>query len=130
MDWKLEVVTVPSADVDRAKAFYEGCGFAVDHDTRVSDTMRFVQITPPGSGCSIVLTPAESVTPLTGLQLVVDDIDAAREQLVAAGVDVTPVQHLDQATGQWVDGRGGRWNSFLHFTDLDGHPWVVQERDV
>jgi predicted enzyme related to lactoylglutathione lyase len=130
MDWKLELVVVPVTDVDRAKRFYsEQVGFAVDHDTRIADDMRVVQLTPPGSGCSIAVgtgmvgTPAGS---LEGLQLVVPDLDAARSQLVERGVQVSPIQHFEGADR--VDGRGGRWNSFIFFADPDGNAWVVQER--
>jgi len=130
MDWKLEVVMVPVSDVDQAKRFYsELVGFAVDHDTRVGDDMRFVQLTPPGSACSIVLGtgPAESAPgSVQGLQLVVSDIEAARAELVGRGVDVSNVQHFDGAVR--VDGRGGRWNSFIFFSDPDGNGWTVQER--
>lgn len=130
MDWKLEVVVVPVADVERAKRFYsEQVGFAVDHDTRISDVMHVVQLTPPGSGCSIVVgtglvkTPAGS---LEGLQLVVDDVEAARAQLAERGVEVSGVQHYEGADR--VDGPGGTWNSFIFFSDPDGNAWVVQER--
>jgi catechol 2,3-dioxygenase-like lactoylglutathione lyase family enzyme len=130
MEWKLEVVIVPVADVERAKAFYsEQVGFAVDHDTRASDAVRIVQLTPPGSGCSIVIGSGLSeMTPgsLQGLQLVVADVDAARAQLVARGVEVSPVRHVDN--GEWLDGRGGDWNSFIFFSDPDGNAWTVQER--
>jgi catechol 2,3-dioxygenase-like lactoylglutathione lyase family enzyme len=129
MDWKLEVVVVPVTDVDRAKRFYsEQVGFVVDHDTRINDNMRVVQLTPPGSGCSIVIgvgivdMPPGSVK---GLQLVVSDIEAARAQLIERGVEVSPVQHYEGAV--LVDGRGGDWNSFIFFNDPDGNGWVVQE---
>ncbi len=131
MDWKLEVVVVPVTDVDRAKRFYsKQVGFVVDHDTRVSDDMRIVQLTPPGSACSIVLgnglvdTPAGSVQ---GIQLVVSDIEAARAELVERGVEVSQVQHYD-GDGARVDGPGGDWNSFVFFSDPDGNGWAVQER--
>jgi predicted enzyme related to lactoylglutathione lyase len=128
MDWKLELVVVPVADVERAKHFYgEQVGFVVDHDTRVSDTMRIVQLTPPGSGCSIAIGMGEMPPgSLKGLQLVVSDIDAARAQLAERGVDVSPVQHYEGAG--LADGRGGRWNSFIFFSDPDGNGWAVQER--
>lgn len=129
MDWKLEVVVVPVTDVDRAKRFYgEQLGFVVDHDTRVSDEMRVVQLTPPGSACSIVLGLAivDSVPgSVQGLQLVVSDIGAARAELVERDVEVSEVQHVDD--GVWVDGRGGDWNSFVFFSDPDGNGWAVQE---
>jgi catechol 2,3-dioxygenase-like lactoylglutathione lyase family enzyme len=130
MEWKLEVVVVPVTDVDRAKRFYsEQVGFVVDHDTPASETVRIVQLTPRGSGCSIVIGSGLSeMVPgsLQGLQLVVADVDAARAQLVARGVEVSPVRHVEN--GAWVDGRGGDWNSFIFFSDPDGNGWVVQER--
>lgn len=131
MDWKLEVVVVPVADVDRAKQFYgEQIGFVVDHDTRISDDVRVVQLTPPGSGCSIVVARGlgNDMEPgsIKGLQLVVTDIDAAHAQLVERGVAVSPVSHFEGAT--LVEGRGGRWNSFIFFKDPDGNSWAVQER--
>jgi len=130
MDWKLELVVVPVADVERAKAFYhDQIGFGVDHDTRIDDTNRVVQLTPPGSGCSIAVGNGLVESPpgsAQGMQLVVDDIDAAREHLVAGGVDVSPVQHYGPSG--LADGRGGRWNSFLFFRDPDGNSWSVQER--
>ena len=130
MDWKLEVIVVPVADVDRARHFYAGqLGFVVDHDTRIGEAMRVLQLTPPGSGCSIVVgTGMTEMKPgsLQGLQLVVPDLDAARALLVEHGVDVTPIQHFEGA--ERVDGRGGDWNNFIHFSDPDGNAWVVQER--
>jgi catechol 2,3-dioxygenase-like lactoylglutathione lyase family enzyme len=130
MEWKLEVVVVPVADIDRAKAFYgEQAGFVVDHDTRINDAVRVVQLTPPGSACSIVIGAGiAEMAPgsLQGLQLVVSDIDAARAELVARGVEVSPVRHIDD--GAWVDGRGEEWNSFIFFHDPDGNGWTVQER--
>ncbi len=129
MDWKLELVVVPVSDVDRAKAFYtEKVGFVVDHDTRVGDEIRVVQLTPPGSACSIALGTGivESVPDsVQGMQLVVPDIVAARAELVERGVEVSEVQHFDD--GVWVDGRGGDWNSFVFFSDPDGNGWAVQE---
>jgi catechol 2,3-dioxygenase-like lactoylglutathione lyase family enzyme len=130
MEWKLELVVVPVSDVDRAKRFYhEQVGFVVDHDTRISDDVRIVQLTPPGSACSIAIGQGMSESApgsLQGIQLVVSDVDAARAELVARGVEVTPVRHVDN--GVWVDGRGGDWNSFIFFSDPDGNGWVVQER--
>ena len=130
MDWKLELVAVPVSDVDRALVFYrDQVGFGVDHDTAVGDTARVVQLTPRGSGCSIAVgngIVASEPGSAQGMQLVVDDIAAARAQLVAGGVDVSPVQHYEGAA--LVDGPGGRWNSFLHFCDPDGNGWAVQER--
>lgn len=130
MDWKLEVVNIPVADVDRAKAFYsEQVGFSVDLDERVNETIRFVQLTPPGSACSIVIGMGmNEMAPgsVQGTQLVVSAIDAARAELVERGVEVSPVRHFEK--GAWIDGRGGPWNSFIFFSDPDGNGWVVQER--
>ena len=130
MDWKLEVVPVPVTDVDRAKHFYsEQVGFVVDLDTQISDEMRLVQLTPPGSGCSIHLSRGILSMPpgvLEGLQLVVSDIEAARSELIQRGVEASPVQHMEG--GEWVEGRGGEWNSFVFFSDPDGNDWVLQER--
>jgi predicted enzyme related to lactoylglutathione lyase len=118
VDWRLELVQVPVSDVDRAKAFYtEKVGFNADHDHRVSDQLRFVQLTPPGSGCSIALgTGLSEMAPgsVQGLQLVVPDIQAARAELVERGVDVSEVQVFD-------------WGSFVFFSDPDGNGWAVQQ---
>ena len=117
VDFRLELVQVPVSDVDRAKAFYtEKVGFNADHDHRVSDEIRFVQLTPPGSGCSIALgTGLGDMKPgsVRGLQLVVDDIEAARSELVGRGVEVGEVQHFP-------------WGSFVFFKDPDGNGWAVQ----
>ncbi len=131
MDWKLEVVPIPVSDVDLAKAFYvEKVGFNEDLDTRISEEMRLVQLTPPGSGCSIHLSTGilEKMLPgvLEGLQLIVLDIEAARSELIERGVEASPVQHMED--GGWVEGRGGDWNSFVFFSDPDGNGWVLQER--
>ncbi len=129
MDWKLEVVTIPVTDVDRAKRFYsEQVGFLVDLDTRIGDEVRLVQLTPPGSACSIHLNTGLDMSPgsVQGLQLVVLDIEAARAELVERGMEVSPVQHMDD--GIWIEGRGGGWNSFVFFSDPDGNGWVLQER--
>ena len=131
MDWKLEVVPIPVSDVDLAKRFYaEKVGFNEDLDTRISDEIRLVQLTPPGSGCSIHLSSGilEKMLPgvVEGLQLVVSDIEAARSELIERGVEVSPVQHMEG--GEWVEGRGGDWNSFVFFSDPDGNGWVLQER--
>ena len=117
MDWKLELVILPVTDVDRAKAFYaDQVGFVADHDQRVNDQLRFVQLTPPGSACSIAIgegiTEAEPGT-VKGLQMVVADIDAAHDHLAANGVDVTDIEHL-------------AWGSFVYFSDPDGNAWAVQ----
>ena len=118
MDYRLELVAVPVSDVDRAKAFYvERAGFNADHDHQVSDELRFVQLTPPGSGCSISigtgLTDAEPGS-VKGLQLVVDDADAAHADLSSRGVEVSPVQDFP-------------WGRFVFFADPDGNQWAVQQ---
>jgi predicted enzyme related to lactoylglutathione lyase len=117
MDYKLELVAVPVSDVDRAKAFYEQVGFNADHDHRVSDEMRFVQLTPPGSGCSIAIGQGIMTTEpgsVQGLQLVVDDVEAARDELSGRGVEVSDVQDFP-------------WGRFVFFTDPDGNGWAVQQ---
>ena len=118
MEWKLELVAIPVSDVDRAKTFYtEKVGFNADHDHRVSDAIRFVQLTPPGSACSIALGTGLVDTPpgsVAGLQLVVSDIHAARAQLVARGVEVSEIQEF-------------AWGSFVFFSDPDGNRWAVQQ---
>ena len=118
MDFKLELVAVPVTDVDRAKRFYtEQAGFNADHDHKISDELRFVQLTPPGSACSIALGTGVTDAPpgsVTGLQLVVSDIEAARAHLVKGGVDVSEVQELP-------------WGRFVFFADPDGNRWAVQE---
>jgi catechol 2,3-dioxygenase-like lactoylglutathione lyase family enzyme len=131
MDWKLELVVVPVSDVDRAKRFYaEQLGFVVDVDDRPTEGFRVVQLTPPGSACSISigqgLTEAVPGT-LQGMQLCVGDIDAAHAQLVERGVDVTPIRHVDREQGGWADGKGGVYNSFIFFKDPDGNGWAIQE---
>jgi catechol 2,3-dioxygenase-like lactoylglutathione lyase family enzyme len=130
MDWNIEVVVMPVTDLDRAKEFYaDRLGFVVDHDTRINDEVRIIQLTPPGSGCSIVLgSGIAKAAPgsVQGIQLVVPDIAAARSRLVERGVEVSPIQHNED--GAWVDGPGGRWNSFFFFSDPDGNGWAVQER--
>ena len=118
MDWKLELVVIPVSDVDRAKAFYtEKAGFNADHDHTVSEEIRFVQLTPPGSACSIAfgkgITEAEPGS-VKGLQVVVEDVDAARAELAGRG-----------RGGQ--RGAGFPWGSFVFFTDPDGNRWAVQE---
>jgi catechol 2,3-dioxygenase-like lactoylglutathione lyase family enzyme len=130
MDWSLEVVVVPVSDVDRAKAFYsDRVGFNVDVDQAVSDTFRVVQLTPPGSACSITvgtgLSPMQPGS-LKGLQLCVSDVATARAYLVEHGVEVSPVQHFED--GKPADGPGGPWNSFIFFEDPDGNSWTVQEK--
>jgi catechol 2,3-dioxygenase-like lactoylglutathione lyase family enzyme len=118
MDWKLELVPVPVSDVDRAKAFYtEKIGFNADHDHRVNENLRFVQLTPPGSACSIAI--GEGITQgvpgsAQGLQIVVADVHAAHAQLVARGVEVGQVQDLG-------------WGLFIFFKDPDGNSWAIQQ---
>ncbi|HKX28165.1 MAG TPA: glyoxalase superfamily protein [Blastocatellia bacterium] len=118
MDWKLELIVVPVSDVDRAKAFYtEKAGFNADHDHRVGDTIRFVQLTPPGSACSIAIgTGLVDMPPgsIKSLQMVVSDINAARAELLGRGVEVSEVQTFD-------------WGSFVFFSDPDGNGWAVQQ---
>ena len=130
MDMKLELLPIPVDDVERAKAFYsEQVGFAVDLDHAPSDDIRMVQLTPPGSGCSIMVgTGTIDTEPgsVQGVQLVVDDIDAVRDRLAERGVEISPVRHFQH--GEWIDGKGGRWNSFAFFDDPDGNGWVLQER--
>jgi catechol 2,3-dioxygenase-like lactoylglutathione lyase family enzyme len=132
MEYRLEVVPIPVSDVERAKRFYsEQVGFVVDLDTWLGDEVRLVQLTPPGSGCSIHLSSGMLNMPpgvLEGLMLVVSDIEAARAELVERGVEASPVQHV--VDGEWVEGRGGDWNSFVFFSDPDGNGWVLQERPV
>jgi len=131
MDWKLELVVVPVTDIDRAKRFYsEQLGFVVDVDASPNERFRVVQLTPPGSACSISigkgLTEAAPGS-LEGLQISVGDIEAAHAQLVARGVDVSPIRHVDQESGDWADGKGGDYNSFVFFKDPDGNGWAIQE---
>jgi catechol 2,3-dioxygenase-like lactoylglutathione lyase family enzyme len=130
MDYKLELVPLPVADVDRAKAFYsERCGFTVDVDHAPSDDFRIVQLTPPGSGCSIMVGKGTIQTApgsVQGLQLVVEDIDAAHAELTGRGLDLGPVVHF--ADGEWRPGKGGPWNAFAFFKDPDGNGWSLQER--
>jgi catechol 2,3-dioxygenase-like lactoylglutathione lyase family enzyme len=130
MDWKLEVVVVPVSDVDRSKKFYaEQCGFNVDVDRATGDEFRVVQLTPPGSACSVTIGKGLSASApgcLQGLQLVVSDLDAARAQLVERGVDASPVVHFEE--GRQVEGHGGDWNSFVFFSDPDGNGWAVQQK--
>lgn len=118
MDWKLELVAVPVSDVDRAKAFYvDQIGFNPDHDHQVNEQLRFVQLTPPGSACSIAIgTFPIGMAPgsLKGLQLVVADIEQARAHLVERGVAVTEIEDLP-------------WGRFVHFSDPDGNAWNVQQ---
>ncbi|MBV9337792.1 MAG: VOC family protein [Solirubrobacterales bacterium] len=118
MDWKLELVAIPVSDVDHAKSFYaDQVGFNADHDHTVSDEVRFVQLTPPGSACSIAL--GKGITDaapgsVVGLQLVVDDVQQARNELTERGVNVSDVQDFP-------------WGSFVFFSDPDGNRWSVQQ---
>ncbi|MBA2758274.1 MAG: VOC family protein [Chloroflexia bacterium] len=118
MDWKIELVMIPVSDVDRAKAFYtDKLGFNADHDHRVSDEIRFVQLTPPGSACSIAI--GEGITDaapgsVRGMQMVVVDANAAHAELSGRGVEVSDVQVLD-------------WGTFVYFKDPDGNSWAVQQ---
>jgi len=121
MDYKLELVTLPVSDVDRAKSFYvDQLGFNADHDHRVSPELRFVQLTPPGSGCSIAigegLTPAEPGS-VRGMQLVVKDIEVAQRELTERGADVGEINDLP-------------WGRFLFLKDPDGNDWAIQEIQV
>lgn len=118
MDWKIELLAVPVTDVDRAKAFYvDQVGFNADHDYRVNENLRFVQLTPPGSACSIVI--GEGITDMApgsqqGIQMVVADADAARATLIANGVEASEVD--DQP-----------WGRFVFFSDPDGNGWALQQ---
>jgi catechol 2,3-dioxygenase-like lactoylglutathione lyase family enzyme len=130
MNWTLEVVVVPVSDVDRAKAFYaEQLGFAVDHDTTVSEGNRIVQLTPPGSGCSIVigegLVPSMPAGSLKGLQLVVPDLRAARAELVDRGLEVGDIQVLGENPTPQPDPLDNV--GFFFFSDPDGNGWAVQQ---
>lgn len=130
MNWTLEVVVVPVSDVDRAKAFYaDQLGFHVDHDTRGDDGLRIVQLTPPGSGCSVVIGQglASDMTPgsLRGLQLVVADLHKARAQLVERGVRVSEIQVLGENPRPVPDPLDNV--GFVFFDDPDGNGWAVQQ---
>jgi predicted enzyme related to lactoylglutathione lyase len=118
MDWKIELIAVPVSDVDRAKAFYtEQVGFNADHDHRISDELRFVQLTPPGSACSIALgigVTEAAPGSVEGLQMVVSDVEAAHAELASRGVDVSDVQQFP-------------WGTFVFFADPDGNKWAVQQ---
>lgn len=133
MNWTLEVVVVPVSDLDRAKAFYaDQLGFAVDHDTRLGETTRVIQLTPPGSGCSIVIGKGIAEMPpgsLRGLQLVVNDVRAAHAQLVARGVQCSPVMFLGRDGTQRPAEAGDDLNNsgFVFFSDPDGNAWAVQQ---
>jgi catechol 2,3-dioxygenase-like lactoylglutathione lyase family enzyme len=133
VDLKLELVLVPVTDVDRAKAFYtDKAGFNMDVDTSPMENFRVVQLTPPGSACSIGIglgitdaTPGST----RGMHLVVSDIEAARQQLVERGVEVSDIRHVE--SGEWVAGADTKhadYNSFADFKDPDGNVWVLQEK--
>jgi catechol 2,3-dioxygenase-like lactoylglutathione lyase family enzyme len=132
MELRLEVVILPVADVDRAKAFYtETLGFDLDVDQRAGDDFRVVQMTPPGSACSVTvgvgLTDAAPGT-VRGTHLVTPDIQDTRNELAARGLPISPVRHLED--GKWVEGRdpaGADYASFADFADPDGNTWVLQE---
>ena len=132
MDWKLEVLLIPVADVDRAQDFYAGkLGFSLDVDNRISDSFRVVQVTPPGSACSIVFgsgLPAGEPGSVKGNQFVVADIEAAAAHLDQAGVGHSGVVHFEE--GRMVPGRDPEdadFNSFVFFDDPDGNSWAVQQ---
>ena len=129
MEFKLEVVVVPVSDVDRAKAFYaDQLGFHVDVDHAPNEHFRVVQMTPPGSGCSVTIGKGlAAMVPgsLKGLQLSVADIEAAHAMLTGRGALITPIRHHDGSG--FVDGKGDDWNSFFFFSDPDGNGWAVQE---
>jgi catechol 2,3-dioxygenase-like lactoylglutathione lyase family enzyme len=130
MDWKLELVIVPVSDVDRAKTFYmEQAGFGLDVDHSAGEDFRIVQLTPPGSACSITLM-RNTTAPgsVQGLHLVVPDIEAARAELAERGAEVSDVYHFGAAGRQpGPDPNRADFNSFLSFSDPDGNGWLVQE---
>ena len=127
---RLEVVTLPVSDVDRAKAFYESLGWQLDIDIEPGEGLRIVQFTPPGSGCSISfgkgITPAEPGS-FQGSELAVYDIDAAREDLIGRGIEVSDVYHLDGGPVPGPDPEGQSYRTFASFNDPDGNKWQLQE---
>ncbi len=129
MNWTLEVVVVPVSDSDRAKAFYaDQLGFNVDHDTKVNENTRVIQLTPRGSGCSVVIGTGMTKMPagsLKGLQLVVKDIHAARAELIERGVDVSEVKVLGKNPSPQADPLDNV--GFIYFSDPDGNSWAVQQ---
>jgi catechol 2,3-dioxygenase-like lactoylglutathione lyase family enzyme len=136
MDMKLEVITVPVADVDRAKAFYEGLGWRLDADIAAGDAFRVVQLTPPQSGCSISLGKGiagafgvDEMAPGSQqrLELVVSDIEAARDELISHGVDVGEVFHIDGGRVPGPDPNHASYMSYATFRDPDGNSWLLQE---
>ena len=133
MDFKLELVLIPVADVDRAKAFYtDKAGFNLDVDTSPTEDFRVVQMTPPGSACSITIGRGITDAPpgsVRGTHLVVSDIEAARAELVRRGVDVSNIRHFE--SGEWKPGPDPErrtYESFADFSDPDGNTWVLQEK--
>lgn len=130
MDWKLEVVVIPVSDVDRAKAFYtENAGFNLDVDHRAGEDFRVVQLTPPGSACSITLMRNTGAAgSVQGLHLIVSDIDAALGELAGRGTDVSQIFHFEDG-GQVAgpDPQRSDYGSFFSFSDPDGNSWLVQE---
>ncbi len=130
MDWKLELIVVPASDVDRAKEFYmEQAGFELLVDHRAGEDFRVVQLTPPGSACSIaVMKQSDRAGSVLGLHLIVPDIDAARSELAERGVEVSEVFHFDEGGQQpGHDPERRSYNSFASFSDPDGNGWLVQE---
>jgi catechol 2,3-dioxygenase-like lactoylglutathione lyase family enzyme len=134
MDLRLEVVVVPVSDVDRAKDFYsEKVGFNVDVDQRFGDKFRVVQLTPPGSACSITLMqgidPGMKPGSLQGLQITTSDLTATRDELLRRGVEVSEMQTVDQEAGRFVplEGPPGEYNAFIFFQDPDGNGWAIQQ---
>jgi catechol 2,3-dioxygenase-like lactoylglutathione lyase family enzyme len=132
VDWKLELIVVPVSDVDRAKAFYiERAGFKLDVDHSAGEDFRVVQLTPPGSACSIALMKnIDAAGSAQGLQLVVSDIDVARTELSDRGLDAGTPFHFDFETGAQRSGpdpKRSDYNSFLTFNDPDGNRWMIQE---
>jgi catechol 2,3-dioxygenase-like lactoylglutathione lyase family enzyme len=132
MDWKLENVLLPVADVDRAKAFYERAGFTLDVDHQPSDEFRVVQFTPPGSACSVTFgigITQQNPGSVEGLHLVVNDVEAAHAELVARGVEVSEPYHFGpQGQAPGVDPAHADFSSYVSFSDPDGNSWLVQER--
>ncbi len=129
MDWKLELVVVPVSDMDRAKAFYvDRAGFNLDVDHRAGDEFRIIQLTPPGSACSVTLMKNPAAGSLQGLHLIVDDIEAAHEELSGRAVDIGEIFHFeDGVQTPGPDPNRDDYGSFISFSDPDGNGWLVQE---
>ena len=129
VDLKLEVVAIPVSDIDRAKAFYEGLGWTLDADFMIGKDFRAVQLTPPGSQCSIHLSPTAAPGSAQGMFLVISDIEAARKELIAHGVDVSEVFHFDgdHRVAPGPGPKGQSYTSYASFSDPDGNRWVLQE---